>query len=315
MASTSISIIIPTHNRREILERTLHDIDKFRIPDGMECEVIVVANACTDDTASAVERLASTALIPLACIEDPVVGADHARNTGLRHAKGEYLLFFDDDVRLDPLLLEAMMEAFATTHADLVGARVSLLWEVVDRPSWLPDDLLWVLSNAELGDEIQESVDGRGIIGACFAFHRRVSDAVGTFGLGIDRMGTGLLGGGESEFIERAIRKGFRAFHVPAMKVQHWVAPNRIRNEYILGICRGCGEARVYMKPSFTLYAAVRAILGSVWLMLYHGIASFLTADATKAIRHKSRAAIGQGTCRGAIIRLAGKSPLVYHNR
>lgn len=312
MRATLISIIIPTHNRRHILERTLQDIDNFDIPDGMKCEVIVVANACTDDTVAAVERLAPTARIPLVCIEDAVVGADHARNTGLSHAQGEYFLFFDDDVRLDPLLIKAMMEAFSTTHADLIGGRVSLLWEDVDRPSWLPDDLLWVLSNAELGDEIQESVDGRGLIGACFAFHRRVSDAVGTFRLGIDRMGAGLLGGGESEFIERAIRKGFRAFHVPTMKAQHWVAPNRIRNEYILGICRGYGESRVYMKPSFTLYAGSRAILGSAWLMLYHGIASCLTSDATKAIRHKARAALGQGTYRGALVRLLGKSPLDY---
>jgi glycosyltransferase involved in cell wall biosynthesis len=56
--SNTISIVIPTYNRWSLLQRTLHDVDAMTVPDGMRCEVIVVANACSDGTAEAVAATA-----------------------------------------------------------------------------------------------------------------------------------------------------------------------------------------------------------------------------------------------------------------
>lgn len=309
MLKRQVSIIIPTHNRRDLLDRTLRDVDCLELPAGVECEVIVVANACTDQTDAAVAAHAAGSRLPTTCVSVPNPGLNPARNVGLDHARGEFLLFLDDDVRLDRELITAMMRAYDEQGADLVGGRVSLLWEAVERPPWLPDDLLWVLSNAELGDRVQQSPDGRGLIGACFGFRRRVADVVGRFRDGLDRVGNRLLGGGESDFVGRAIGHGFRAFHVPTMLVQHWVAPHRTTPGYILGVVRGYGEVRIYMKPAFGPVAATRALAGHAWLMLYHTVAAKMTADATAALRHRARAAIGAGGARGTLMRCLGRAP------
>lgn len=309
MPSRLISVVIPTHDRRDLLERTLDDVDRLDLPNDSECEVIVVANACTDDTAGMVAAHAKRSRLPTTCVSVPEPGLNPARNVGLDHARGGYILFLDDDVRLDHRLLTAMMWAYDEHGADLVGGRVSLLWEAVQRPAWLPDDLLWVLSNAELGDATQESRDGRGLIGACFGFRRDVADAVGRFRNGLDRVGKRLLGGGESDFIQRAIRLGFRACHVPAMKVRHWVAPHRATLAYVLGVVRGYGEARIYLKPEFGPLAASRAFLGNAWLMLYHTAAAMASTDAQAALRHRARAAIGAGGLRGSLMRCVGRAP------
>lgn len=309
MPARLISIVIPTHDRRDLLERTLADVDRLDLSSDVECEVIVVANACTDDTAGLVAAHAAGSRLPTRCVSVPQPGLNPARNVGLADARGGYILFLDDDVRLDRRLLLAMMQAYDEHGADLVGGRVELLWEAVQRPSWLPDDLLWVLSNAEMGDETQASPDGRGLIGACFGFRRDVVDTVGRFRHGLDRVGSRLLGGGESDFIQRAIRSGFRACHVPAMRVKHWVAPHRAALPYILGVVRGYGEARIYLKPHFGPLAAFRAFLGHAWLMLYHTGAAMISYDSKAALRHKARAAIGAGGLRGSLMRYLGKAP------
>ena len=308
--SPTVSLIIPTHNRAALLRQTLVDIDRLQIPTGVVCEVIVVANACSDDTDEGVARHATNAQLPTVCVSVSSPGLNAARNIGLDCARGDYLLYLDDDVRVEPSLITAMMQAFQGDAADLVGGRVSLLWEAVERPKWLADDLLWVLSNAESGTSTQRSIDGQSIIGACFGFHRRVSDSIGRFRVGLDRVGDRLLGGGETDFIQRALRYGFRAYHVPEMHVHHWVTPHRITPGYMLGVAEGCGESRIYIKPSFTLRERVRAFVGHVWLYGYHRIASILASDASSRLRHQCRGAAARGGLKGCVLRSLGKQPV-----
>jgi GT2 family glycosyltransferase len=49
--SADLAIVICTHNRVELLERTLASLNRARRPRG-HIEVLAIANACTDDTVS-----------------------------------------------------------------------------------------------------------------------------------------------------------------------------------------------------------------------------------------------------------------------
>jgi glycosyltransferase involved in cell wall biosynthesis len=86
-----MSVIIPTHNRRELLMKKLHALEVQN-----PSEVIVVADGCTDDTVKALQLYSPN--YSLRFLETPGKGAAFARNAGAREAKGDYLLFSDDDV-------------------------------------------------------------------------------------------------------------------------------------------------------------------------------------------------------------------------
>ncbi|HLO82194.1 MAG TPA: glycosyltransferase family A protein, partial [Chitinophagaceae bacterium] len=89
-----ISIITPTHNRRESLGRLLEAVAKQDFP--MEdIEVIVVCDGCHDDTVSFLK--AYSPAFQLKYIEQPGLGASNARNQGAALATGEQLIFLDDD--------------------------------------------------------------------------------------------------------------------------------------------------------------------------------------------------------------------------
>ena len=93
----AISLIIPTWNNCARLAVTLDAIAECRVPSGIAWEVLLVANNCTDRTREVAARFVGP--LPLICLEEPRQGASNARNRGLVDAKGELILFADDDVR------------------------------------------------------------------------------------------------------------------------------------------------------------------------------------------------------------------------
>ncbi|MFZ5992455.1 MAG: glycosyltransferase family 2 protein [Deinococcota bacterium] len=110
-----VSVIVPTHNRRSLLERKLQALEG----QPGEFEVIVVADGCTDGTVEWLERY--PAGFPLRLLEIEGKGAAYARNRGAEVARGEILLFSDDDVVPGPGWIAAHQRAHAAPKTVAVG--------------------------------------------------------------------------------------------------------------------------------------------------------------------------------------------------
>lgn len=110
------SVIIPTHNRRARLGRTLDALRRQDAPD-VRREIIVVADGCTDDTAAFV---AARAADGVRLVTLPGDGPAAARNAGAAAATGRLLLFLDDDITVDPGWLRAHCAAHAARPGGVV---------------------------------------------------------------------------------------------------------------------------------------------------------------------------------------------------
>ncbi len=115
-----VSVIVPTHNRRALLEQKLRALEAQQ----GAFEVVVVADGCTDDTLAFLQDY--TPPYPLQVLQTGQgygqgQGAAYARNQGARAARGEILLFSDDDVIPEPGWLEAFRQAFARESAVYLG--------------------------------------------------------------------------------------------------------------------------------------------------------------------------------------------------
>src|SRR5271157_1710832 len=73
-----VSVTICTWNRAAILDRTLESFRSLRVPDGVEWELLLVDNNCTDETPE-VARCHAVHL-PLRLLVEPVQGVSIARN-------------------------------------------------------------------------------------------------------------------------------------------------------------------------------------------------------------------------------------------
>jgi glycosyltransferase involved in cell wall biosynthesis len=124
----TFSIVIPTYNRAEVLERTIRQLDTQDYPAGL-FEVIAVDNS-TDATPLMVERLGQSCRSSIRLLRVPQRLPAVKRNLGLRAATGAIVLFLNDDVWARPDLLSE----HARAHAANAGELVAVLGHVEQSP-------------------------------------------------------------------------------------------------------------------------------------------------------------------------------------
>lgn len=94
-----ISVIIPTYNRPQSLDRLLQSLKKQSLPQ-QHFEVIVINNGCLDTTHKICEKF-SAIFFNFKEIYEPTLGLLAARNSGVRAACGDVMTFCDDDIEPD----------------------------------------------------------------------------------------------------------------------------------------------------------------------------------------------------------------------
>lgn len=121
-----LSVVIPTYRRPALLRRCLTALDGQTVP-REQFEVVVVDDGSRDQTA---DVLAAFEDRVRAFVQPQNAGPAAARNTGIRAAYGEIVLFLDDDVAAAPDLL--------ATHLELHRAAGDPLLGVLGRVDWDP---------------------------------------------------------------------------------------------------------------------------------------------------------------------------------
>ena len=104
-----VSVVIPTYNRRPILEKCLDALERQDLADALDqYEVVVVDDGSTDDTPTwlrgHVDRFPHVRLV-----EQQHGGPAEGRNRGVDHAKGDVIVFIDSDL--------VVTESFLACHA------------------------------------------------------------------------------------------------------------------------------------------------------------------------------------------------------
>ena len=117
MKTLSVSIIIPTYNRKDSLLRTLESLARQTYPTE-RFEVIVVDDGGVDGTESITER---DFPFSLRYLRQENQGATAARNYGALQSSSKFLVFVDDDIRLQPETLKHLLEALNSPRTIALG--------------------------------------------------------------------------------------------------------------------------------------------------------------------------------------------------
>lgn len=104
----TVSIILPTYNREKFLPEAFAAI---AAQEWTDWELIVVDDGSTDNTRELVPELTNEFEQSVQCIYQDNQGAYGARNTGLDHASGKYIAFYDSDDLWLPHHLKDCVEA------------------------------------------------------------------------------------------------------------------------------------------------------------------------------------------------------------
>lgn len=113
-----VTIIIPTHNRQDLIIETLSSIVNQSYN---HIEVVVVDDHSTDNTIDVVKRFIDNGHNNIAILESDGYGGNHARNVGMMNSHGEFISFFDDDDIMCHDFVSARMSYFKDSDIDYVG--------------------------------------------------------------------------------------------------------------------------------------------------------------------------------------------------
>jgi glucosyl-dolichyl phosphate glucuronosyltransferase len=301
--SQAFSIIICTHNRADLLARTLEGMTRLRLPPGCEAELIVVLNACEDNSSDIAAAWLPRQRFAARAVEEPERGLSAARNRGVREARHDLILFTDDDVLIDPEWAIKLLDIYAAhgDRAGVVGGRVELWWDAVRRPDWLPRDLEWILAAHDKGDAILE-LRTPDLFGANFSFRRAVFADAGPFRTELGRKGENFGGFEEYVFIKSAIRAGWRAFYTPESVVHHWVQPKRVDPAYFTTLIGSYARQRLLLPEPLGLVRGVRVFCGAIARVVLNIRAAGKGAAPLSDqhdLRRRVNFASGVGTLRG----------------
>lgn len=227
--SKCITVAICTWNRSRLLGQTLESFLHLRIPEGVSWELLVINNNCTDDTDQVVGQYLHR--LPIKLCHEQRPGLSNARNHAIEQARGEFILWTDDDVLVDPNWLMEILKTFDDYKADLLFGKVLPWWETAP-PRWFSPYSKNILVLVDLGSELEVLRDAwKCGAGVNCAFRREALLRLGSFraDLGVcqDR------GGGEDiDMYRRAYAAGLRVVYTPAALVRHYIPAVRCRKNY-----------------------------------------------------------------------------------
>lgn len=110
-----LSIIVPTYNVKSYIEECVDSLlnQKF-----VDCEIIIVDDGSTDGSSEVCDKL-QLKDSRIKVVHQKNGGLSAARNTGLKHAKGEYLSFIDSDDIVSPSMFSDLINTLEKNKADV----------------------------------------------------------------------------------------------------------------------------------------------------------------------------------------------------
>ena len=278
----SLDVVIPTYNRRTLLEKTLLSLKSAIKPPGLEVQIIVVDNNSTDDTRDFMADCERTLGISARYVFERRQGRSSALNAGIAAGNGELVGMIDDDEEVGESWYQSAASAFRETGVDFIGGPYLPNWEIPP-PEWLPSSYLGVIGWIDGGPEVAEYGDSfPGILmGGNAVLKRSLLEKVGPYNASLSRTGTRLLAGEDEDMYSRLLKAGARGLYLPDLIIYHHIPAARLTKSYFRRWCFWRGVSRGLLDRESRSQAAYLA-----------GVPQWLYGQAVRGMVNKTKAAI-----------------------
>jgi glycosyltransferase involved in cell wall biosynthesis len=248
-----ITIAICTFNRAESLRRTLDSLVKMRVPSDLSWEIVII-HSSTDRTDKVISEYVGR--LPVQWKFEPRVGKSNAQNRAIDVAKGDYILWTDDDVVVDVGWLTAYVEAFRRwPDAAVFGGRIRPRYEAPVK-KWVIDSeavLEGPYAIRDFGEHIQPlSADDEdhfpfGANWAIRAAEQRMFRYDPELGPAPHRRAAE-----ETDVIRRVLESGAAGYWIPEAMVEHCIGKDRQTVGYIANYYEIWGETLAFRNAATT---------------------------------------------------------------
>ena len=256
------TVVICTRNRSSLLGEVGRAVLDQKLTRG-DWELLIVDNASTDDTAHIARSTVDVAPDRARLVVEDEIGLSAARNRGFREARGEVVVFLDDDAFPEQGWLERLVEVLAAPDRPMcAGGPVHPLFQGA-LPPWFRARFLPYLTVWDLGPEPVDLRYNEYPRGANVAYRREVHERYGGFCTDLGRKGKSLLSCEEIELCLRIERDGRRISYVPDAAVRHVIVADRITPRWLERRFAAQGASEAIVNWQHGGWKAVRTGLGA----------------------------------------------------
>ncbi len=157
-----VSILVPAHNEEAVIEDTIENISKINYP---YYEIIVIDDRSSDNTLNVLEKISSKypKLKYFSRTKDAFPGKSAVLNDALKIAKGEAILVFDADARVQSNFLKELIPALEPKQVGAVQARKVIINREQNFLTRCQDNEMAVDTHFQVGrDAVKGAVELRG---------------------------------------------------------------------------------------------------------------------------------------------------------
>jgi glycosyltransferase involved in cell wall biosynthesis len=295
-----VTVVVCTYNRCESLYRALDSIAHSTVPPSIDWEVLVVDNNSSDKTDLIAGQFCRDYPQRFRYIFQPRLGLCHSRNAGIEAARGEIVIFTDDDVRVGTDWVCNLAGVFDNPNVSAGCGKVLPDWSS-QNPEWISKNgpytwerLPWLF---DLGNE--RRLLQRPPIGANMAFRKSMFEKYGGFRLDLGRVGKNLMSGEDTEFGSRLLAGGEQLRYEPSAVVYHSLQEERLTEKYLESFWFALGQTMIRetgkSTPFFGIPRHYFSILKISIRTLQAAIQWVFVARPEPKIRYKARLWIGAG--------------------
>ena len=237
-----LSVIICTYNREKYIAALLESIAANDLPKS-DYEIVLVDNNCTDNTHSVCEAFSSVhSDIRFRYVKETEQGLSAARNRGIKEAKGDILVYVDDDALVDSHYLRDYAEWFAAHPQTMAcGGPIIPLYETQE-PQWMtPYTKALLTAWMDYGDKVRVYPKGRYPGGGNAAYRKEVFDQVGLFNTNLGRKGGNLMGSEEKDIFDKMHALSMQVLYLPTPVLHHIIPQTKLESDYFNRLTRQIG--------------------------------------------------------------------------
>ena len=238
-----LTIGICTWNRAKLLDMSLDAFKKVQLPSDIDWEILVVNNNSTDETDDIIEKHAKN--LPIRRLFEPQAGKSFALNHAIREARGDYILWTDDDTIVDRNWVKAYTNAFGMwPNAVFFGGPVSP-WFEHEPPKWLNEETIPIVASAIAILDFEENFSELTYEKLPYGNNMAVRSKVQKRHLYNTKYGprpNSESCGEETVFMYELLKNGYEGRWVPQAKVNHYVPKQRMSVKYLKNVFEAWGE-------------------------------------------------------------------------
>lgn len=312
---TSLTILICTHNRADLLWQVLESLNESDRPQDWRIDILVIANACNDRTHQLLDDYvagqANDGRLPMRWIAEPTPGKSHALNRGLSQVESDLVFLEDDDQRVaKDFLVKVCQAAEQYPQASIICGRLLPDWQG-DEPTWIREEGPYRIYPGPIPDFDPSPVaktlteDDNLPSGGNLILRSELIGRVGPFSTELGPKGHNLGGGEDTAFIRKAMAMGESLVFAPEILQFHYVDPQRLRTPYLVKLAFHRTYAVVRMGPR------LRRIPLYVWRkLLTHVTQTLFSLSRDKRRFYLVRTAATLGEIRGFYERRFGRQEM-----